>query len=402
MRCSMSWSKYLQTKAIIAPIIPLPKRRYAIAVVMPVYAEAEFIEPVLASLKTTREDILIVAVVNHPPNASTADLDNNRRVLTKLQQYDIAYIDAGTLNHGVGEARKIGMDSVLPYLTPGGLICCLDGDSPVEKNYFSAIEQAFTVKPDCAGGVVAFCHSVSDDPKINRAIIDYELWLRYYVYALKAAGSPYAFFMIGSTIITRATAYVKAGGMRKRPAAEDFYFLQALSKVGSIISIDTTTVYPSPRPSPRVPFGTGRKVGEVLAGGEIKLYHPDIFTHLQALLAEVEHCTDFSKLPEIFEQTLAAPTLKFLKNSQFAHSWSKIYRNTAKYKTARQQAFHTWFDAFRTLKFVHFCETEYPEQFARCEIMPALTVIMPSMQLNSKSHALELLRQLPRENLSIN
>jgi glycosyltransferase involved in cell wall biosynthesis len=398
----MSWNKYLQTKATLAPIIPLPKRHYAIAVVMPVYAEAEFIEPVLASLKTAREDILILAVVNHPPDVSTDELENNRRVLSKLQQYNIAYIDAGPLNHGVGEARKLGMDSVLPHLTPDGIICCLDGDSPVEKNYFAAIEQAFAVNPNCAGGVVAFRHSASNDPQINQAIIDYELWLRYYVYALKAAGSPYAFFMIGSTIITRATAYVKAGGMRKRPAAEDFYFLQALSKVGPIISINTTTVYPSPRPSPRVPFGTGRKVGEVLAGSEITLYNPAIFTHLKALLAEVEACTDFSKLPDIFEQTLAAPTLKFLENSNFSHNWSKIYRNTAKHTTARQQAFHIWFDAFRTLKFVHFYETEYPKQFARCKIIPALTVMIPNMQFNSKLHALELLRQLPKESLSSN
>ena len=390
----MSWNKYLQTKAIISPIIPMPDRNYTIAVVMPVYAEAEFIEPVLASLTTTREDILIVAVVNHPPDANADELDNNHRVLAKLQHLNIAYIDAGALNDGVGEARKIGMDSVLPYLTPNGLICCLDGDSPVEDNYFAAVEQAFTANPKCAGGVVAFRHSASNNPQINRAITDYELWLRYYVYALKKAGSPYAFFMIGSTIITRAAAYVKAGGMRKRPAAEDFYFLQALSKVGSIISINATTVYPSPRPSPRVPFGTGRKVGEVLNGSEIKLYHPDIFTQLQAMLTQVESCSDLSKLAEVFEQSLSSPTLRFLENNRFVDNWRKIYHNTAKHDAARRKAFHTWFDAFRTLKFVHFCETAYPEQFARCEIMAALSAMMPGLQLNSKQHALEYLRNI--------
>jgi Glycosyl transferase family 2 len=390
----MSWNKYLKTKAMLAQLEPEPKRHYDIAVVIPVYAEAEFIDEVLTSLAAPREDILIVAVVNHPPDVSAEDLTNNHQVLAKLRQRNIACIDAGALNDGVGEARKIGMDSVLPYLTPQGLICCLDGDSPVKKNYFPAIKQAFADRPNCAGGVVEFCHSTSNDPQINRAIIDYELWLRYYVYALKYAGSPYAFFMIGSTIITRADAYVKAGGMRKRPAAEDFYFLQALSKVGTIISITETMVYPSPRPSPRVPFGTGRKVGEVLDGGEIKLYHPDIFNHLQAILVQVAQCSDLSQLAETFEQTLSIPSLKFLANNHFADNWSKIYRNTAKNDSARRRAFHIWFDAFRTLKFVHFCETEYPEQFARCEIMAALSVIMPDMKLNSKQHALEYLRNI--------
>ncbi|MCF6176883.1 MAG: glycosyltransferase [Victivallaceae bacterium] len=390
----MNWGKYLNTKAAIAQIEPIPKRHYDIAVVIPVYAEAEFIDEVLTSLAAPREDILIVAVINHPSNATAEELENNHRVAAKLRQRNIPYIAAGELTDGVGEARKIGMDSVLPYLTPHGLICCLDADSPVENNYFSAIEQAFTDNSACAGAVVAFCHSTSNDQQINRAIIDYELWLRYYVYALEYAGSPYAFFTVGSTIITRANAYVKAGGMRKRPAAEDFYFLQALSKVGTIISITETMVYPSPRPSPRVPFGTGRKVGEVLDGGEIKLYHPTIFNHLKAMFDQADQCSDFSQLAEIFIQTLSIPTLKFLENNHFADNWSKIYRNTAKNDSARRRAFHIWFDAFRTLKFVHFCETEYPEQFARCEILPALSAMVSGMKFNSKPHALEYLRNI--------
>lgn len=387
-----SWNKYFTTKAITAPIIPQPKQRYELAVVIPVYAEADFIDATLDSLDAPHEAILIIVVVNHPLYATPEVLDNNHRTLTKLQQRNICYIDAGALACGVGEARKIGMDSVLPYLTSHGLICCLDADSPVENNYFPAIKQAFTDNPACAGGVVKFRHSTSHDPLINQAITDYELWLRYYVYGLKQAKSPYAFFMIGSTIITRARAYVKAGGMRKRAAAEDFYFLQALGKVGAIIEINATTVYPSPRPSPRVPFGTGRKVGEVLNGGEIKLYHPAIFTHLHAIFKQVEQCTDFSQLPINFEQTLNPPSVEFLNNNDFANTWSKIYRNTAKNDIARRQAFHTWFDAFRTLKFVHFCETAYPEQFPRCEIMSALATLVTEVKFNSKQQALDALR----------
>jgi glycosyltransferase involved in cell wall biosynthesis len=389
-----SWKKYLSTKAIIAPIIPEPDSRYEIAVVMPAYAEDEFIDATLDSLPIHHEDILIVIVINHPPGVTTEELENNRRVVEKLRKRDISYIDAGEVTGGVGEARKTGMDSVLPFLKQRGIICCLDGDSPVEENYFDAIRKAFLDAPDCAGGVVKFCHPVSNDSQVNQAIIDYEIWLRYYVYALKYAASPYAFFTIGSTIVCRAEAYIKAGGMRIRSAAEDFYFLQALSKVGPIIDIIETVVYPSPRPSPRVPFGTGRKVGEMLDGAEIKLYNPIIFDLLKELLTQVELCTDFSNLTECFEQNLAMPTLKFLENNCFTENWHKIYRNTAKNNPARKQAFHTWFDAFRTLKFVHFCETEYAEQFGRCEIMAALPVMLPGIEFHSKQNALSVLRDL--------
>ncbi len=387
-----SWNKYLINRAMLAPIIPEPQQRYELAVVIPVYAEAEFIDATLDSLAVPDKNALVVVVVNHPPDVTAEALDNNHRVIAKLKHRNIFYIDAGVLNNGVGEARKIGMDSVLPYLTAHGLICCLDADSPVENNYFSAIKQAFASHPDCAGGVVNFCHSASNNPQIAAAIIDYELWLRYYVLGLEYAKSPYAFFMIGSTIITRANAYIKAGGMRKRVAAEDFYFLQALSKVGPIIEITETMVYPSPRPSPRVPFGTGRKVGEVLNGSEIKLYHPNIFTCLKAIFEQVEQCNDFSQLALNFEQTLTEPSLKFLQHHHFNDNWSKIYCNTAKNNDARRRAFHIWFDAFRTLKFVHFCETAYLEQFPRCEIMSALKVLLPEMQCSSKQHALDVLR----------
>lgn len=386
--------KYLNSKALIRQITPVPQQLYQIAVVMPAYAENDFIDATLDSLANHDENVLIVVVINHPPGVSAKELNNNRRVVEKLHQRNIAYIDAGEVAGGVGEARKIGMDSVLPCLAPRGIICCLDGDSPVAANYFVAIRKAFRHTPECAGGVVKFCHSASDNPQVNQAITDYEIWLRYYVYALRYAGSPYAFFTIGSTIVCQAEAYIKAGGMKIRSAAEDFYFLQALSKVGLIINITETMVYPSPRSSPRVPFGTGRKVGEILDGAEIKLYNPKIFDLLKELLDQVKLCPDFSKLTEMFDANLSQPTLKFLKNNRFPETWHKIYRNTAKNNSARQQAFNTWFDAFRTLKFVHFCETEYPEQFARGEIIATLSVILPDIQFTSKYNALGLLRDM--------
>ena len=38
------------------------------------------------------------------------------------------------------------------------------------------------------------------------------------------------------------------------------------------------------------------------------------------------------------------------------------------------QAFNTWFDAFATLKFIHFCENNFP-QFQRMELCDAFRVL---------------------------
>ena len=53
--------------------------------------------------------------------------------------------------------------------------------------------------------------------------------------------------------------------------------------IGSIGVIETTTVFPSPRPSERVPFGTGRRVLRFMTGGtdEYRLYDSRIFAILR-------------------------------------------------------------------------------------------------------------------------
>ena len=62
---------------------------------------------------------------------------------------------------------------------------------------------------------------------------------------------------MGSTIICKVKAYIAVGGMPKKTAAEDFYFMQALAKYDSVYFIDDYLVYPSSRLEMRVYLGTG-------------------------------------------------------------------------------------------------------------------------------------------------
>ena len=96
------------------------------------------------------------------------------------------------------------------------------------------------------------------------------------------AGHPHAYHCIGSAFAVRATDYVAQGGMNKRQAGEDFYFLQKLILTGRYATLDTTCVYPSARFSTRTPFGTGQTVRQIVEeSGVYRVYHFAAFRDLK-------------------------------------------------------------------------------------------------------------------------
>jgi len=77
------------------------------------------------------------------------------------------------------------------------------------------------------------------------------------------------------------SAYIKAEGMNKKKAAEDFYFLERYQRIQKYLILTETTVYPSGRKSWRVPFGTGQRITRFHAGTheEYLLYSPDVLKY---------------------------------------------------------------------------------------------------------------------------
>ena len=73
---------------------------------------------------------------------------------------------------------------------------------------------------------------------------------------MKYSNLPYSFHTIGSAFALTASAYTRQGGMNRRKAGEDFYFINKLIKGEIFGEINDTKVIPSPRISDRVPFGT--------------------------------------------------------------------------------------------------------------------------------------------------
>ena len=146
--------------------------------------------------------------------------------------------------------------------------------------------------------------------------------------------------------------------MVKREAGEDFYFLQKIAKYGNIVEIDATTIYPSARSSWRVPFGTGKKMSEMLKSDalEIPLYNPGIFILLRNFISAIEDAVkNRSSVHDVLERSKElSPTLQtFLMEKKFDTVWPNLLKHNPDEKRLTKQ-FHNWFDAFATLKLIHY------------------------------------------------
>ena len=358
------------------------------AVVIPALAESVTLSATLSSLAANPPDVLrdflVLVVVNHRPDAPLSDKADNLATLRllsagdpQLSRHKLAWVDAASAGlempvkgGGVGLARRIGLDLALSRLDGldgldnDPLLVCLDADTLVQPDYLPALVRHFR-QSACGAAVIPFCHQHGPTAESDRIITRYELFLRGYVLGLSLAGSPYAFHSVGSAMACRASAYVKIGGMNSRSAGEDFYFLQQLARTVGVEQLAGTVVYPSPRSSHRVPFGTGRSVSRMLANGEREqlFYHPACFRVLGAWLALVADQPDADG-PFLRERAgEISPCLgEFLDLNRFEEIWRKLRRNNPG-QNALLKAFHGWFDGLKTMKLIHHLSAE---PFPRC------------------------------------
>ncbi len=360
--------KYLSNRATLFPwqIIGSDRKNFAAAVILPALDERETLPKTLASLSKNPsgylDTTLVVVVVNNRLGASTEALAENQATLDWLQsnpfpQLNLAWIDACSpdlelgAKDGVGLARKIGFDASLSLLNwqIDPILISLDADTLIDSTYLPVIFSHFQ-QSKAGGTAIPFHHQLARDEKQERAIRQYELYLRSYMFGLQLAGSPYAYHTIGSAFACRATAYIKSGGMNRRCGGEDFYFLQQVAKVSGVDLLSGTVVHPSPRFSDRVAFGTGKAV-EAQVVDDLKLFDfvsADSFRVLQAWLklaaGQINKSAD---LVRDGATELSAELTVFLDQLDFVDVWRKLQKNHS-CSTRRLAAFHAWFDALRT------------------------------------------------------
>lgn len=351
------------------------------AVVIPVLAEEASLFATLDGLARNDAallaDSVVICVVNHRASDDIAEavIDENRRTLARLQalaaakSYPFALIPVDGCSpgrelpakEGVGLARRIGFDHGA-RLCPDGVLIGLDADTEVDGGYLEAIHEHFAADEKRGAAVLEYAHPIDDGGRLNEAMARYEIFLRYHVLGLAVARSPYAYHTLGSAMAFRSAAYVAAGGMVRKRAGEDFYFLQALAKLAPMGYIGETVVRPSARTSWRVPFGTGRALADAEGDAERlrTLYHPESYRAIGVWLAAVTNDLHEpgAALLERADRHIAA----YLQAQNFAEAWDRIAAQ-CRDAAARRAQFHRWFDAFRTLKCLHHLrDTAYPNQ----------------------------------------
>lgn len=357
------------------------KKYFQYIIVVPAIAERDALPKLIKSLekndKLELHNTLLLIVVNNSVSSSEEVKNDNQKTLAYLKKIkskvNISFVDAASSgkemddkNGGVGLARKIGMDLALTkfdYLSINkNIMICTDADCIVDSDYISEISQEFN-RNNFEAAVVNFAHDISGRDEETKAIICYEIFLRYYVLGLSFAKSDYAFHTIGSTMLCTPDAYVKVEGMNKRKAAEDFYFLEKLAKIYPIGEIKSTFVHPSKRGSWRVPFGTGRSVDRYLSNSrdEYLLYDPKSFVILKTWLEVffdnlVPNPSSLIKISNNISPALS----DFLSKQDFGNFINKVLlKNNNPNEIEKQK--HFWFDAFRTLKLIHYLrDATYP------------------------------------------
>jgi hypothetical protein len=189
---------------------------------------------------------------------------------------------------------------------------------------------------------------------------------------MKFAGSPYAFQTIGSTMAVSSSHYAKVRGFPRREAGEDFYLLNKLAKVGTVVEMregpDCEAIRIEARRSERVPFGTGAAVNTITGLADpvrdFRFYHPAVFELLQAWLtswpaiwdsgssdftAIIQRQSPRHRAQNDFRRALLAGLQKAGAGQALEHA----FRQSSDVEQFTRQM-HTWFDAFRTLKLIHF------------------------------------------------
>ncbi len=368
-------NKYLQKQNKVALIEQQPDSDLGIIVVIPCFREPYTLQTLesLASCDLPVKKVEVFVLINHSEIApdeikhynqnTKAEVDSwiSTHKSCRITFYGIGPVELPKKWAGVGLARKSGMDEALRRLNllekPNGIIVSLDADTLVEANYLVEIENHFDRFPKHVGATISFQHQTEGlGEKQFKGILLYEKYLLYYKNALRFIGYPNPLFTVGSAFAVTAEGYIKRGGMTRRQAGEDFYFLQTLAQLGTVGEITTTSVYPSARESDRIPFGTGPAIAKWM-NDETDLtqtYNFQAFVDLKLFFDQVENLFRIERegFFELIEK-LPGAICQFIKTDNFWTEIEDLNQNCSSIDSFKTRFFHK-FNAFKILKFMNF------------------------------------------------
>ena len=362
-------SKYIKSKQIVSKnniSVNPRKKQYDFFIVIPAYAENNYIDDTLTSItsqnKLLLHKTLIVIVINNS-NLCNQDIKHNnyntyKKLINTKYIFEAVVIDCFSDKYcfkhniaGVGMARKVGLDFCLSYAHRNSLLCSLDADTLVHPKYLLNINNEFQKKLFSAA-VVDFQHQESSNNQLNKAIKEYELILKNIAHQIRLTGSPYGYVSMGSTMVCTTKAYISIGGMSPKQATEDFYFLQELAKFNSVYFIEQILVFPSPRSEQRVYLGTGFRMKNYTETQSFNdLYYANqAYQSLANIYQYIQNFWNHTH-KEFFKNKLTndGKLEEYLNDLNFNHK-IKMLKNTSLNKKQFINQFHKWFDNLKIYK----------------------------------------------------
>ena len=364
--------KYLFKKSVHQKWILNAKpnqNKYSFIISIPSYAEHKYIQKTLESISNQNNVLLkktlIIIVINNKINDKKQIINSNLKTIEIIKLFknlNIYFVDAFSSNNalplkyaGVGLARKIGFDIGLKFSNKNTIFCSLDADTIISKKYLQSICEFYN-NENATSAVINFKHIHSSSKILNDSIKLYEKFIKTTSLLLKKANSPYYYHSIGSTITCKAVAYASVGGLSKRKATEDFYFLESLAKYKNVETINEILVFPSSRISNRVYLGTGFRMEQSTKGYDLKelFFKKQSFSILNKWLKIGKN----SKNIEIDNVLSQAKGINenlpvFLTEQKINNIWDGLQKSSPSSKHFEKQ-FHRWFDALKTIKLLKY------------------------------------------------
>jgi glycosyltransferase involved in cell wall biosynthesis len=332
-----------------------------IHIALPAMNERNYIEKTLECIaRQSIRGFHIWVCVNQPDNFHQKPdkkhiCHNNAQTLELLRNYplkNLHIIDCTSPGKGwkegktgVGYARKTVMDAIAAAADDNDIILSMDADTIFNDGYLESVKQIFLNNPDALALANPYYHPLGPDDTINRAMLRYEIYMRYYALNMRFAGTPYCFSPLGSAMAATIRAYKKINGLTPKKSGEDFYFLQKLVKAGRVIMHNSEVVYPGNRLSDRVFFGTGPAMIKGIAEGwaAYPLFNLKLFE-------KVKQTIDL--FPKLFYGPTPTPMDEFIKIQFGEEDVFAPLRQNHKIPSRFVKACHEKIDGLRILQFL--------------------------------------------------
>jgi hypothetical protein len=390
--------------------------RNGLFVVIPAYLEKDHLETTLKSLSSAFRngiEVNVVVLINSWDDDLLDCVEETLHLWEWLKGYSSAQSSEGFViipllatglpakHRGAGLPRKIAMDQVAAFCGANGqyqtVMCCMDADSLVAGNYFESVVHYFS-EPKHRACSIYFEHPLTGtnfSDHVYEGIALYEMHLRCYRILLQASGFPDAVHTVGSSMAVQVVDYVKVGGMVKNRAGEDFYFIQKLVQTGGYGQLQNTCIYPSPRPSHRVIFGTGATISKWMEDDESIYYTYNIqaFIDLKLLFSDVQQ---FYNIQDYEIQTLLlllpGRVRSFLNESGFVDEVKALSGNCSSVKVFEKRFFEV-FNAFKVMKYLNYVHEHFLE---KSDVIDCATriLVMQGVDTNPLFEPADLLMEL--------